>query len=329
MTSYAAHFGCQARPREKGRRGLSVIELLVVISIFGVLLALIIPAIVQGRAVSRRTQCKSNLRQLGVAIANFQTAHRHFPPWAGTGNLSFHVLLLPHLDQQPLYERFVFSGPGDLSDRNQSIAVEVGRIALPLHRCPSDPAGGKPDLSGALATNYAGNFGSGALDRGFDGMFGFEQPGLPGPPFPGKLRPQDVEDGLSSTALLSEILVGDGTWGKRRTPWKTPQSFGNGQLEQFAEHCRSLPGTKPPNDGDPWARGRPWTVAFGPNSLFYNHVLPPNSKSCQDGNGVPRGIYSAGSLHQGGVNVLFADGRVEFIAEGVDLQVWRDYGSRR
>src|SRR5882724_3782063 len=92
--------------KERWRRGFTLIELLVVIAIIAVLVALLLPAVQQAREAARRSQCKNNLKQYGLAMHNYHEAHGMFAiggtNWGGPG-LSFHARLLPYMDQTPLY----------------------------------------------------------------------------------------------------------------------------------------------------------------------------------------------------------------------------------
>lgn len=130
--------------------------------------------------------------------------------------------------------------------------------------------------------------------------------------------------------MLSEILIGaDDPDAVLRTVYLTPSSYGIGQLDALAQFCDEIP--TPPSQygyqGVSSVRGRPWfDISFGHGQ--YNHSLGPNRPSCMNRNHLPTGVHTAASGHPGGVNVAFADGHVEFIANGIDLAVWRSMGSR-
>jgi prepilin-type processing-associated H-X9-DG protein len=142
----------------------------------------------------------------------------------------------------------------------------------------------------------------------------------------GPVRTQDVTDGLSRTAAISESLADDGSDSFLRVVWRTPYPLlGPDQLEQFAHFCRdsALAATTTPSHrkGYPWPKGQP-------SQGLYNHVLLPNDASCFNGSRVQQGAYSASSLHQGMVHVLFGDGHVNSESGQIDFSVWRALGSR-
>ncbi|MDQ3330171.1 MAG: DUF1559 domain-containing protein [Planctomycetota bacterium] len=324
------------------RRGFSKIELLVVIGVIGLLLGLLLPALQGSREASRRIQCQGHLKQIGVAIAAFETEHRRFP-FYDEGDVGFLAALLPYVEQRPLYER--------ISDLNRRIrspaksgvtqeelwAVQTARPEF--YACPSDPAitamysGGKqpPDLfpsSQSLPSSYAGNQGSGTHTYGYNGLFTF----LHGSPvltpdgkkpmyLMGPVRVSDIIDGLSNTAAVSERLAGDGSRDPRRVLWMLEHS--HEEFDDILDACRALPVDSPQIQGDKWRSGRPWLK--GPP---YDHAVTPNQLSCLPNGSYPTAIRPATSLHGGGVHLLYADGRVEFVNESIDLQVWRDLGSR-
>jgi prepilin-type processing-associated H-X9-DG protein len=294
------------------------VELLVAIAILALLLAILLPAVQQAREASRRTECQSHLRQIGIAVQNYESTHRMLPPGA-SNQYSLHVFLLPHLGELPLYDRVDFSVAPTVPANETLWASSVA-----VYHCPSDPlADSRPD-GAPYATNYAGNFGSGVQRYGYNGMFRYLAEmlmfGRGGP-----VRVRDVTDGLSNTTAVSEVLVSDGSPLRFRTILSvTPPLSGADQLDAFAAACASLPPLL--DSANVWSRGRPW-VQGDLDCTFYNHVLPPNRNSCCN-RSVEDGAFTAASVHPGGVNVLYGDGRVSFVADVVDRHVWRSIGSR-
>jgi len=319
-----------ANGRRAIRAGFTVLELLVALAVIGILMAIAIPAILHAREASRRTACTANMRQIGLGILQYESVHRVFPP-GGSHPGSYLVLILPHVGQQTLYDRL------QLHERaQQKIVAQIMNVALPLYLCPSDPApaGGGTKTGGTPArasTSYSGNSGTGVQADGYNGIFQHTKTVYPRHYPEGFVRAADVRDGLSNTAAVAEIRHGDGTYDDRlRVRWNTPRSLTRpSQRDAFVALCGSVP--QRPRDygwmGDPTTQGTPWTEG-DLGMTMYNHLMPPNSPSCLNGGAFQFGAYTAGSLHQGGLNVLYADGRVSFTSTSIDLGAWREIGSR-
>lgn len=145
------------RSRRSLRRGFTLIELLVVIAIIAILIALLLPAVQQAREAARRTQCKNNLKQVGLALHNYHDVAKTFPPTAvnpGTThspdfvppgmirNHTGYLYLLPYLDQAPLYNQINFSlATGEADWRGLGgggTQTVLHNVKLPVLRCPSD-----------------------------------------------------------------------------------------------------------------------------------------------------------------------------------------------
>ena len=294
------------------RRGLTLVEVLVTIAIIAIMVALLIPAVQFARESSRRSACRNNLKQIGIGIAAIVTETGHFPEYGFRGGYSFHVQLLKHLDQFPIYDAINFSHVsvdsafGNMTVANASVAVFL---------CPSDrkPPGGW--------TNYAGNNGVGVQKYGYNGAFVRSQ----SPPS----GLSEFLDGTSQTAAVSEWVLGpdnDLIRDPIRTVFETPISLTNpDQFDEFVALCHDID----PVSALPSVRikGRNWLIREFSDTL-YNHTLNVNGHSCLNKTGVQVGAYTAGSLHAGGVQVLFADGHVAFVRDGVDLSIWRAIGSR-
>jgi prepilin-type processing-associated H-X9-DG protein len=260
---------------------------------------------------------------MGVAIGNFESAHQRFPFGSASYNYSLHVSLLPYIDQGPLHEKITSSG---LAGDDQRLSARS--VTIPLFLCPTDPGSEMLSKDGRtlIASNYAGNSGTGAQKHGYNGLFRHKTDALTFED--GTVRVQDVKDGLSNTAAISEILVGDQSGDRLRTNWNTDKYLSD--LDAFAVYCKNWTPQKLSNgnwNGDIVFRGRPWTYGEAGGTL-YNHVLTSNQMSCYNKTAVQQGIFTAASLHSEGVNLLFADGRVEFISDNIDQGVWSDFGSR-
>src|SRR5579872_4832054 len=219
---------------KRTRSGFTLIELLVVIAIIAILVALLLPAVQQARESARRTQCRNNLKQIGLALANYESAFLIYPfgkgpGYAGLGapayaRWSVHALLLPHMEQQNLYDSIDFKNPPDTPGMAGAVPTFMppyaspggintvaSQTAVPGFLCPSDG----PPLSGwAGENNYCGNQGSWLCDRS-------NAPGASTDVSPAEVnqwifyylsgvRTQHVADGLSNTVFFSERIRGTG-----------------------------------------------------------------------------------------------------------------------
>jgi prepilin-type N-terminal cleavage/methylation domain-containing protein/prepilin-type processing-associated H-X9-DG protein len=202
------HFG-----RPNGRRGFTLVELLVVIAIIGVLVALILPAIQAAREAARRTQCKNNLRQLGVAVQTHHDSRGAFPMGRdGTNKLavSWAFQLLPYLEQNAIYTSFRKGVEVDHDDNARAMRTPVATFFCPSRRAPAadrdfdndDAATLKPGV--AAGGDYAANVGD---DMDNDGADVFE-PDEAGPIYTrSKISARQVTDGLSNTFAIGEKYI--------------------------------------------------------------------------------------------------------------------------
>ncbi|RLS57740.1 MAG: DUF1559 domain-containing protein [Planctomycetota bacterium] len=282
--------------REQHTSGFTMIELLVALSVIGLLIALLLPAVQSSREAARRSQCSSQLRQIGLAIHNYEASYRCVP-FSGSIRSSFLVSILPQLDQQALLNRF--------DQVYQRRWLENHRIAL--YECPSDP---NIDAF-PYRTSYLGNFGHGYLRHGFNGTVGHSH-----------LAFSQITDGLSNTAIVSES-ISQSSWKSRM--YDTPVHYPDpSQLELLIVACRAAANTR-----TRWFYhvGGNWTETL--MGCLYTHTLYPNDVSCTNNWNDQQGILSPGSHHPGGVNLLFADGHLQFVPSEIDLFVWRGLGDRQ
>lgn len=296
--------------RKSTRTAFTLIEILVVVSILGLLIALLLPAVQSARAAARRAQCQNNLRNIGLAIQNHAEARTHFPTGVGRypADTSFLVQILPFVEMTPLYDSI------NMADHMLSNANLTAFNQAPgLYVCPAD-ASQKPMGTG-LAVNYAGNTGRSLLDG--VGVF-LQRP----------LAPRDITDGLSQTAGVSEWIAGAGLgrgWQENSTVYhltrlyaETPQDF-----EAFARDCDALVNVDTERYA-PASKGQFWLHGSMPTTL-YNHTLTPNSHSCEALMGMM--AVTAASYH-GGVHVALMDGSVRLVGETIDRRVWAAVGTR-
>ncbi len=300
-------------------RAYTLIEVIVVIGIIGLLVALLIPAVQMARETARRGRCQNNLRQLGLALHSYESTTKVFPQGHGYHGLSMLCAILPHLEQNDLFNSVNMEVLGAFAARENFTASRTG-VAVFL--CPSDGR----DAPGQ--TNYAGNWGTGVQKFGYNGAFS-------GP----ARNPHGAEaftDGLSTTSLVSEWLRGPERFAgpgavpegdSRQFVFKTPRShLGPDELDLFAESCRGLNPrgarlTPPPGKGLNWMFG---DYGF----TLFNHILTPNLNTCTNGDFYQQGAWTAGSNHPDGVNLLFADGHVRYVKNSLGGSIWRALGSR-
>ncbi|MEW4562505.1 DUF1559 domain-containing protein [Bremerella sp. JC770] len=284
--------------------GFTLVELLVVIAIIGVLIALLLPAVQQAREAARRMQCQNNLKQLGLALLNYHDVFGQFPPGyidiapnsvtSQDGGWSWQAQILPQLEQKPLFDQFDYeSHPyGPIGDP-YSTAENVAGVAteLSMFGCPSDPKPShtslfEPSDNGYVekiaTSSYAGVIGSftnNACDSTLNSHSAHN--GLLGANTNRKIR--DITDGLSNTTMVGEM-----TWMQSENQ-VLYGSIGSGGTANCGGN----------------------NVQHPPYRHLRSHRQKPNGAS-------PSSVHTAfHSMHPGGVQFVFADGSVHFIAETI------------
>ncbi len=320
--------------RQNHANGFSLIELMVVLAIIGTLVSLLLPAIQSAREASRKMSCSSNLRQIGIAIESFRTTNRTLPPGTVAKEYpqvpqtpwtfyrwSALAMLTPHLDGAVTYKKLDLQKP--LYSINLSITPENAagvKLTEPIFLCPADRKTTSNVSFGP--SSYAACTGSGingGTPNETDGLFFVNS----------LIVDSDVRDGMANTIAISESILGTSD-PLARDP-KTAYKFVlNAPLTERS--CRT-----PVSWNYTDARGFSWANGEYRTTL-YNHYLKPNSSehdciSVQLGGGpdtrfTPFGWKAARSLHGPTVNVLFGDGAVQNISDGIDLNVWRAYATR-
>ena len=287
-------------------RGLTLVELLVVLAISALVMALILPG-VQQRETAQRHRCAANLKQVGEAVLNFESSKGALPSGANGGGFSAFAQAMHYLEPTVGASIDWFVSEGNAA--NSTLAETQISVLL----CPSD-YGSSYRLG---VTNYAANQSSGFQQFKGNG------------PFPGGhgIRLQEITDGASNTAGIAEWVVFVAGSAARPDPlgsiFDVSQDLTSpNQLDQFAAACDHVPTTFPVSP-----KGTDWMFGSIGDSQ-YNHVLPIDRHSCGDAGDLLLGAVTAGSRHPGGANVLFVDGHVRFLSETVSLSVWRALGSR-
>lgn len=327
----------------------TLIELLVVIAIIAVLIALLLPAVQQAREAARRTQCKNNLKQFGLAMHNYENTFRCFQranyssnttSTTGWQGFSGHVMLLPYMDQSPIYNQIDFT-QSFWGGSNATLKA----TKIPAFLCPSDfgwsySTYGNDGNTGGGGNNYSVSGGPSLLMLG---VTGGGVGGSPGTPIGindqigvcnlfRNIRIADLTDGTSNTIAASETIIGDGnsttfTLGDviRGATITFPNTFASqAQLTAFSASCG--PSTHYGITGKNWINGMP-------GQSFFNTLNPPNSPNvdCMECGGCAwydgRGVINARSRHVGGVHCLMADGSVRFLSNNIDINTWQRLGA--
>ncbi len=301
------------QPSHRRRRAaFTLVELLVVIAIIGILVALLLPAVQAAREAARRMQCSNNLKQIGLALHNHHDTYKRLPPGmqAAWGH-SWTLHILPFMEQEPLYDvcpqPFNDSGHWGGTDARSIGLIRLAQTPVPTFRCPSSPTPARESrningLANRAINNYlacAGgdaqhdNNGSGGMEAS-NGLFNAQRynVALPREPY----RFADAIDGLSNTLFVAEAeyLVDNGR--------------GCDICDRYLFYHMNA------DSGN----GSDFSEVLG--STFYPINTDARNNSERE--------CAYASSHAGGINACLADGSVRFVAETIDLQIWRGLGSR-
>ena len=339
-------------------RGFTLIELLVVIAIIAILIALLLPAVQQAREAARRTQCKNNLHQLGLALHNYESTYRRLPAGCtyaavprgpnGTGagpnsfGPSYVGMILPFVDQAPAYNGMTWNGssPGYVGEAAPSAGASNRPWAMGANPPTLCPSFYKPGSQRARENYncYAGIAGA-ALPVTFteprvcthangapSGQVGIMSGG-------GMLPPniwvkfRDVTDGLSNTMMIGEqggrlVRSNNFTYSWMLAGPYAPQI---GQVNSTGWLIGTRMSGAPPNCENPLSDPR-WfnvtTIRYRPNQgPFRNDWFPGMASSFGSNNPLA-------SFHVGGVHVCLGDGSVRFLGENVELETIKKLATR-
>lgn len=318
----------------KRNTGFTLVELLVVIAIIGILVALLLPAIQMAREAARRTECSNNLKQIGLALHNHESAHEFFPSaiedkvtatfpsvpprmyrWSAL------AMLTPYLEQSTIHSQLnldvpLYCPPSFPPSFVHPDNVDPVSRNVNTFRCPSDH--GRRAYAWAGPSNYCASYGSGVNNGSYvsaDGVFYVDS----------KTAHADILDGLSNTVAFAETLVGSGAQGRTLAA-----ELAEGREAEIMVRLMGTPlsagacsdPSRPTSNlrGAVWADGLAWASG-------YNHWRAPNAPApdCCSFLGVWK---AARSRHPGGVNVVMCDGSVSFVDDSIALSSWRGLASR-
>ncbi len=330
--------------RSPSRRGFTLIELLVVIAIIAILVGLLLPAVQQAREAARRTQCKNNLKQIGLALHNYLSTFSVFPPSycigsAKGGTWSIHARILPYLDQANAYNLADLNvGYGDPPNSTNGITSQN----LPSYRCPSEPNGAVSMSTPAyFPPNYAFNAGPWKLftptsanlaDGGTPGDGAFAPNS--------KFTAANFLDGMSNTLCFSEV--------KTYTSQISNDAAATNAIPDLSLMPGYLAGTFSTQGHREWTDGKihetGFTTTFPPNTKVFiankgtsspDPLVDGDYISCKERGtsatcaGKPTyAAVTSRSYHVGIVHSLLMDGSTRAVSSNIDTNLWRNLGTR-
>lgn len=328
--------------RPTSRRGVTLVELLVVLAVIGLLVGLLVPAVQAAREAARGMQCQSNLKQLGLAASNFESAQRRFPSggwgyqWQGFSDVSalagqpgsWTFALLPYLEQTSLYRMGSVSSPP--AQRDEQLRLRLS-TSVPIYTCPSrrggemipfdpdcptcsQPIGIVGSLNASPRVDYAVNAGDGA-------------------PNPAQLFAWPLYFGGPTDVAHADHLTRTNGWPATPSDWTgiswllrgvrmAELTDGSSSTILFGEKYMSQDAYQ---TGTDWGDNEPLYSGFNNDNHRSTHPHWPLMQDTRE----TMSIGSFGSAHSGGANFVLADGSVHKISYTIDTTIYRYLGNRR
>jgi prepilin-type N-terminal cleavage/methylation domain-containing protein len=320
-----------SNPARRGLRAFTLVELLVVITIIGILIALLLPAVQAAREAARRAQCTNNLKQIGLALMNYESAQTAFPPGglappAGYGS-SWLLRVFPYLEQDSVYSQIDFKSVNGVGT-NGDVAVLLSKLQFPFMRCPSSPLPLRPSDGPAAAYAYEGGNQFSAQASDYTGISGG---GLP-PSYPLTRIKKDSTNSSPAAGYIGEggvlvrykaIRIADITDGTSNTIAVGEQSDWCVDITGQLVDCRS-------DCGHSFPMGPPtyevWDRDFNVTCVLHGIGERSANATGVAGNcGPNRAIQSA---HAQGANTMFADGSIHFLNIGLNVTTLYNLANR-
>ena len=331
-------------------RGFTLIELLVVIAIIAVLVALLLPAVQQAREAARRSSCKNNMKQIGLALHNYHDTHLQFPingltdiaasgaTWSPGSKGSYWVRLLPFMDQAPLYNQidFSMSGPAWSCNNNapqsndcniEAITTADGQllrhISIPTLQCPSEPSPARDGHSNK--SNYALSMGNQAMpsQAGMCNLYPGNDFGTGGAGHGNTRAPSNTSGIISRLGFGAKMAqISDGMSNTIAAGEIRPQCGDHARNGWFHFNSLWIATTAPINFPIGCVREDP--IQIGGTTYQWNTV--PNSCNRYNNWQTSQGFKSR---HTGGAHFVMCDGSVHFLSENIDYMTYQMLGDRR
>ncbi len=337
----------------RGRRAFTLVELLVVIAIIGILVALLLPAVQAAREASRRASCLNKIRQLSIAVHNYESAKKRLPSACDmpdiinpTGNdgISFYIQILPYIEASTV---------ADLYDRNiqpRKQLAKVFSVPEPTVQCPSDTPVQVPYAQGYTPPDPVTKLGTGDTAQDYKGNYGI-----------------NWGTGRFDLTVLTWDFDANANRAAKPGPFEDTETVGNKEIAKRIRLRQITDGTahtllllemlQAPTGGPPDSeidrRARLWIPASGTYQI--STLLVPNSTRCDASNiidatrgcgpdyafgldidllpcyrgaAVPNYTMASRSRHPGGVCVALCDSSCRYVSNDVDVRIWRGLGSR-